>query len=423
MQKQIVKFNRNAILSLVAAWALFDVATVPARADSPFGQTAAEIMTPDFFKGATGYSTQGSVSAAEKKEIVKKFKKEATALKLPAEISGLVSTGSILNFKTQANDFILYMGIDIYILNGPQGIAVQCCGFGEDSIAEPLKETKGINTVTKKPYFSIPNGFLKHLPNKDFYTEMQQILNTNFGTLMNIAVLNEKKLSKNAYAGKIADMPDIIFPNEKGMLHNIDSKGDSSICDYLGYRVNSLIAAKEAGEVFMPRQICKGWTIYERKIGTTDNSCGEFIVLNGKPNSKGIICAYRTLQIKNALQKLEQMQAGFHDFMYEKGVEPQTDPTGADLTAEQRLVAAWGNAFDNYMFALLQRKLDNPRHPCYQNQKVKTLDGVIGKENPRPQNFEKNQKESADMHVEKLQRHGINHGSFKNLLANNSRTR
>lgn len=322
--------------------------------------------------------------------LIMHLKKKCDGLEIPAKFKKMITKDTILDYELANNQRILYMDDGMFIIQkkhktGEFDVPAICLyEFKPEYVAEPLPPiSDGKNTITKKPYFSIPKGFDVKLSDKAYFKTLYKVMNSNFGTFMPMYELDEKKVNGNEYAGKVADNPNAYFGEypqlEKGM-----DETEVEIRRKLGFVLNGVVDIQKAGgKLSFGSADCTGWTPHALYIKEKDRTT--FLVYNGVRNKTGTISETRFYQLHAKRIFLKNFQHNYHDLMQEHGVQPGTNIKQKGLTPDQQLLAAWGNALDNYISALSKDKEIFTYNSTYlKNQKLKTLDKLIGKENIIP---------------------------------------
>ena len=246
------KLKRYTIMPLLAMSVFMGSFSSNAQADP---LDAKQMDAETLSKTLHGINVIGTISKTQKDEALKAFEEKAKLQKLPKEITNLVTKDTILDHELNGNKTIMYMdkGTVIYMIKGLSGKytnpAINLYDVQPHHIAEPLPPvSKGINSKTKKPYFSIPKNLATQLSAEDktYFKSLYKVMNSNFGTLMQLGVLNEKKIKKNEYAGKIPDLSTLWFgeiPNlEQGM-----NETEIKLRRQLGFIINGAAEAIKAG--------------------------------------------------------------------------------------------------------------------------------------------------------------------------------
>lgn len=325
----------------------------------------------------------GTITDSQKEEALEAFEKNAKKHKIPKEIIKLVTKNTILDQELVGNKAIMYMdkGTVIFMIRGIKSgtysgaPAIRLYDVQPEHIAEPLPPvSKGINTKTKKPYFSIPKGVGAKLSpsDKEYLKKLYKVMNSNFGTMMPLYQLDTKKLAQNKYAGKIPDLAVLGFGEIPSLEKGMDET-EIALRRQLGFVINGAAEMMKAGgKLSYTAGDCTGWTYHS--ITLNDNS-KNFLVFNGAYNPKGSIGQYRVYMLNRKAGNLRFLQKGFKAIMEENGVELGTDPKAPGLTPKQQIIAGWGNALQNYANALNFEKAS-----LLNSQKIKTLDEEIGPE-------------------------------------------
>lgn len=335
-------------------------------------------------------ATENKLSEADKKEALKAFQKEADKAKFPNDIKKLVTMDTILDHDFYSNGRVVYAADNICIVvrktNGKYGFpTIALYDIQEKDIAEPLPPvSNGRNTVTKKPYFSIPKNLAAQLSptDKEYFKTLYKVLNTNFGTMMIMPTLSESKISKNGYAGKLIDMPVVLFGDKFPMLEKEMGETEIAIRRKVGFLLNGALEMKKAGaKLFFGTAHCTGWKDHGLILNEQEFQRKAFTVPNGIYNAKGLLSYSRTMIKNNQIDFLRDLQSNFQDLLRENGVEPGTNPKQAGLTPKQQILVGWYNAYSNYTNNLFKTKFLGGHGTFLNDQKLKTSDSLIGPEN------------------------------------------
>lgn len=328
----------------------------------------------------------GKVSQSDKEKALKAFKEYAKKASFPKEIINLVSLETISDHELYNNRFLMYVkdGMYITLSKNKEGImrsfpVINRYDVTPDDIAEPLPPlSNGRNTVTKKPYFPIPKALTANLSDKEYFKTLVKVMNSNFGTLMQMYTLDEKKLAKNEYAGKMADMPAFFFGGGYDMLEQGMNQTEIDIRRKLGFVVNGAAEImKRGGQMHIGVGDCTGWTVHTVGLNSQDAT---FVVFNGTRNSNGSLGYYRREVLPQKVKYLQAMQTNFHALMREHGVEPGTDVKDTSLTSDdQRVFAYLGNVLDNYQDVFKTARTYRYEGPIDKNEKLMTADKFASK--------------------------------------------
>lgn len=376
------KLKRYTIMPLLAMNVLMGGLSSNAHADP---LDAKQMDTATLSKTLLGARITESVSEDKKVEALKAFKADAKKQKLPKEITNLVTKGTILDHAWNDNT-IMYMDNGTVILMAVavlgercgeySGLVIRLYDIQPEHIAEPLPPiSKGINTKTKKPYFSMPKKLYGQLSAEDktFFKTLYKVMNTNFGTMMPMYSLDQKKINKNEYAGKLGDLA-ALFRGEIPSLEEGMDETEIKLRRRFGFILNGTIEMMKAGgKLSHPVGNCTGWTYHAIDLGD-DNI--DFPVFNGIYNAQGSLPVYRQHIFNAKVTMIRELHENFHSLMQENGVEPGTDIKQAGLTPKQQILAAWGNTFDNYVIDLFYK--------IKKYDKIRTLDTLLNKENIVP---------------------------------------
>lgn len=410
------KLKRYTLLPLMAMGVSLGAFSSTANADpSEIKQMDAETVSK-----VLNYKTKGNrITDTDKKEALKAFKRMAKEVNFPKELVKRVTLDTILDFSfgLDERDHMLYADDGIFICiqkHDGRFTSFPTIGlykFQERDIAEPLPPiSKGINTVTKKPYFSMPKALASKLSDKEYFKTLYKVMNSNFGTMMPMPQLSQKKVDRNEYAGKLVDQPLAFFGKDFPMLEKDMDETEISIRRELGFIVNGALEMIKAGAKADLSTSCTGWDGYSFEFEKAHHA---FIVYNGISNKSGSIPHVRIGQIYQQAAFLVQFRTGFRKLMQEHGVEPGTSFKQKGLTPDQQVLAAWSGALDNYINTLFEKKiLGIDESPYVENQKMKTLDQLIGPENPMPpkeikkidiEGFKEVQINKESIHLKKIQ--------------------
>lgn len=377
------KIKRYTILPLMAMGVFMGGFSSNAHADP---LEAAHMDAETLSKTLLGGQIIGTISEAQKKQAFKAFEERAKVQKLPKEITKLVTKETIVDHEMFGNKTIMYMdkGTVIFMIKDLNGKysdpAVRLYDVQPEHIAEPLPPvSKILDAIKKKPYFSVPKALEAQLSDKEYFKTLSKILNSNFAVMMPLPQLNEDKISKNKYAGKLADMTLLYFGEipslEKGM-----SDTEIKLHRQLGFIMNGAVdIMKAGGKLSYSGADCGGWTYHGITLG--DNRTN-FVVFNGRYNKGGSLGEYRKNMVNRKGYYLRKFHENFHALMKEHGVEPGTNPKAPGLTADQRVLAGWGNALDNYIINIYFNKKKN--NFSIDNQKMKSSAELLEKENTMP---------------------------------------
>ncbi|MCC8147743.1 hypothetical protein [Akkermansia sp.] len=374
------KLKRHAIIPLLAMGVLWGGLSSYTQADELDAQQVEQMLKVKVI---------GKLSQADKEEALKAFKENANNAKFPKEIIDLVTINTISDYELYKNYRLMYYkdGMCITQLKKNNKLtsfpAINRYDITSQDIAEPLPPlSNGINTVTKKPYFTIPKTLATNVSDKEYFKTLLKVMNTNFGTLMQMYTLDEKKVAKNGYAGKMADKA-VLYFGENPILEEGMNETEITIRRQLGFIVNGAVdMIKAGGQLSIGAGDCTGWTVH--CIDKKGNDTSVFVVFNGAKNSEAT-SYYRHGVVYTKAQLLKKMQANFHALMREHDVEPGTAVKNASLTTnDQRIFAYLGNTMDNYRMTLLKTKALGDDGPAEKDLGLKTLDKYAGKENATP---------------------------------------
>ena len=339
----------------------------------------------------------GKLTQADKEEAFKAFNEYEKKASFPKEIMNLVSLETISDYELSKGRRLMYLDNGIYITLSKNADGtlnnfpvVRRYDVTPNDIAEPLPPlSKGINTITKKPYFGLPKTLAANVSDKEYFKTLLNVLNTNFGTLMQMYTLNEKKLAKNGYAGKLGDMPTFYFGEGYEMLEQGMNQTEIDIRRKLGFVVNGASETmKIGGRISVGVGDCTGWTVHSIKLKGGDSY--SFVVFNGIKNSAGSLPYYRREVLSAKAGYLDVLRTNFHSIMREHGVEPGTDIKDQNLTTDdQRSFAYIGNTFDNYYADLSKVRALRFGGPIDKNTKLSTADRYVSKPKCTPVKEEK----------------------------------
>ena len=349
----------------------------------------AKKMDEETLRATVRVRVTGKLSHADKIETLKSFKKEAVKAGFPKEIIKLVTNDTILDYEMYGHKRIMYLndGMFISIHTYEDGNfappTIRLYAINPNVIAEPLPPlSNGINTVTKKPYFLPLKGIAPQLSDKEYFKTLLKIMNTNFGAFMPMYPLNEKKIAKNQYAGKLVDKPAAFFADNLPMLEKDMSETEIAIRRKLGFVLNGAAEIMKAGgEIADLSGSCTGWDVHTFRLGSIIN---DYVVYNGIHNPTGALPYARGTLMNRQAFFLMKFQENFHKLMQEHGVEPGTPVNKPGLTPDQQQFAALGNTLANYINNLYKAKFLGGNSPHEKNQKLKSLDFLIGPENTTP---------------------------------------
>lgn len=382
-------------------------------------QSHAEQLDAAQIKQVLNENVIGQVTQSDKERAFKAFKEYAKKANFPKKIIDMVTLETISDHELYGNRFLMYVKDGMYItLDNTDKMrsypAINRYEVTPEDIAEPLPPlSNGINTITKKPYFSAPRSLASKVSDKQYFKTLLKVMNTNFGVLMQFHGLDEKKIAKNEYASKMADKPIFYFGEGYDTLEQNMDETEIAIRRQLGFVVNGAVDAIKAGaKLFIGAGDCTGWTVHSIKFKSSDD-ISVFVVYNGISNSGGALPYYRSNQTYPKKEYLKKMQENFHTLMREHGVEPGTDVKNKSLTTpDQQFYAYLGNVLDNYYNMLLQTKALSDEGPAVENPKLKTLDKFVPKEifTPVKANAEK---VSAHKNAEKMSMRKNSRGSTR----------
>lgn len=338
-----------------------------------------------------GYKVIGTLTQADKDEVYKASQKKCDGLEIPAKFKKMITKDTILDHIYGDNYRVLYMDNGMFIMQqkletGEFNVPVILLyEFKPEHIAEPLPPiSDGKNSITKKPYFSVPKALGAKLSDKAYFKTLYKVMNSNFGTFMPMYEMDMKKIKKNEYTGKVADKPKAYFGEypqlEKGM-----DETEIQIRRKLGFVLNGVVDIQKAGgKLSFGSGDCTGWTPHGLYIKDgIDNT--SFLVFNGVRNETGTLSETRFYQLHAKRSFLNKFQRNYHALMQEHGVQPGTNIKQKGLTPDQQLLAAWGNVLDNYIKEIYKdEKIFTYDSEHIKSQKLKTLDKLIGKENYTP---------------------------------------
>lgn len=374
------KLKRYTIYPLLAMGMLFGGMCERADADQLSEQELYDL---------TGYNHRGILSQAEKEEALQAFKKNAKEIKLPQKFIDLVTMDTIYDNLIAGNRAIMYIKDGMYITLDRKlaSLSVNRYGLTADDIAEPLPPlSNGKNTVTKKPYFTLPKPLIKQLSGEDkaYFKTLLKVMNQNFGTLMQMYTLDQKKVDNNEYTGKVPDMPCFYFGTGFDGLEQGLDETEISLRRQLGFVTTGYVDAIERvhAKVEIGASDCAGWTVFSlRNRGSDGKLQGvSVVVYNGFKNHNGR-AYYQAILLEEKMKWINVLYDNFHALMQENGVEPKTDVKDKKLIdARQRVFAYLGNVLDNYCLTIYPKmKEANPF-----KEEIKGFDALVKKENYKP---------------------------------------
>lgn len=375
------KLKRYTIYPLLAMGVLWGGLSHQSYADQPDATQIEQMLK---------LKVTGKLTQSEKVEALEAFKENAKGAKFPKEFVDKVTLDTISDYELIRNRRLMYLkdGIYITLSKGESGKlqsfpVINRYEITSKDIAEPLPpRSNGINTVTKKPYFSLPKGLGSKLSDKEYFKTLLTVMNTNFGNIMQMYNLDPKKLANNKYAGKMADERRLYFGEGYDVLEKgLDDK-EVAIRRKLGFVVDGAIEIMKAGgSMHIGVDDCTGYTFHSIDLKDSNDGCA-FLVFNGISNRLSII-AYRDELLVHKSYDVKDFQKNFHELMREHGVEPGTDLKDKSLdTPVKQAFAYLGNVTDNY-FSILKEKVFFQGSPA-RKPDVKDLNKYVPKEISTP---------------------------------------
>lgn len=379
------KLKRYTIYPLLAMGMLFGGMCERADAD--------QLSAEEIYK-LIDYRSEGTLSRADKEELLAAFKEYAKKCDFPQKFTNLVTMDTINDNILVGGRAIMYIKDGMYITFDTDKISfpvVRRYSLTADDIAEPLPPlSNGKNTVTKKPYFTLPKPLIKQLSGEDkaYFKTLLKVMNQNFGTLMQMYTLDQKKVDKNEYTGKVPDMPCFYFGKGFDGLEQGLDETEISLRRQLGFVTTGIVDAIERANAKFETGAgdCTGWTVFSVSAKGAD---GKFqyvpaVVYNGALNRSGLTY-YQEGLLEKKIKWINVLYDNFHALMQENGVEPKTDVKDKKLTdARQRAFAYLGNVLDNYCLTVYP-KMKEAFKLSEQEDKICTgFDDLVKKENYKP---------------------------------------
>lgn len=374
------KLKRYTIYPLLAISVFYSSLSSQSYADQPDAERIEKLIK---------VKVTGTITQEEKKDALKAFKEYAKKAKFPKEMIDKVTLDTISDHKLIGGRQLMYMKDGIYITfhKTEDGImnsfpVINHYEITPEDMAEPLPpSSKGINTVTKKPYFSIPKALQSKLSDKEYFKTLLKVMNTNLGNLVQFYWLDPKKVAKNAYAGKMADERVFFFGEGFDAFEQGLDKTEIALRRKLGFTVDGANEIMKAGgKMHIGVGDCTGWTFHsiDLKSSKENDEGSAFLVFNGIWNPRGI-AAYRDELMVHKVHALKKFRENFHEIMREHGVEPGTNIKDKSLdTPDKQVFAYLGNVLDNYQNILRTKALY--RGGPMEKYDVMTLDKYITKE-------------------------------------------
>ncbi len=357
-------------------------------------RAAADQLSAEEIEKLTDYRSEGTLSRADKEELLAAFKKYAKKCDFPQKFIDLVTMDTINDNIVVGDRAIMYIkdGMFITFNTGKRSFpVVKRYSLTADDIAEPLPPlSNGKNTVTKKPYFTLPKPLIKQLSSEDkaYFKTLLKVMNQNFGTLMQMYTLDQKKVDKNEYTGKVPDMPCFYFGTGFDGLEQGLDETEISLRRQLGFVTTGYVDAIERVNAKLEHAAgdCTGWTVCALRNDGPDGKLQSIpvVVYNGAVNPWGIQY-YQQGLLEEKMKWISALYDNFHALMQENGVEPKTDVKDKKLTdARQRAFAYLGNVLDNYCLTVYP-KMKEAFKLSEQELKILTgFDALVKKEDYKP---------------------------------------
>lgn len=355
-----------------------------------------------------------TLDAKQKEELVSRFQQIAKREKYPADIIALVTPETVLDALRSYPQhgyqeiYTLYvgdgLGIELYLMTDKKyQLTLWRYDVKEGDLVTPLIKTSKINPVTKKPYFTLPADLLAKAEKPEYLEMLHQILSENFASMMPFYHIPPKAYSSGAMIGKMIS-PRLFYWGKQLQFVNGDTKGDErAIREHLGYLGYDLVKMCQYDKIyclsnqFDPDSPLQWEQLYFHPGGTVH----DIYCIRSTKNYADADATFVQGQMKMKNFFFQNLQSGFHAIMKSHGVAAGTDPDKAGLTADQQILAAWGNALDHYYLRLsASGSLTNM--PPSERVKTKTQATWVGKETTRP--VEAKDKEAAKDLEDKLKR-------------------
>ncbi len=354
------------------------------------------------------------LDAEQKKELAARFQQMAKREKYPAEIIALVTPETVLDdLRSQPQHgyqeaYTLYVGdglvIELYWMTDRKyHISLWRYDVKAEDLITPRIKTNAMNPATKKPYFTLSKDLSEKAENPEYLELLHRILSENFSSMMPFYHIPQASYSKGLCIGKMAS-PLLYFWGNQLQFVNADTKGDERTIrnqlGYLGYDLvemckdDKVYCLKNSFDVDLP---VHHEQVYFHPGGTVHNI---YCIRSAQNYADGDAeFVMRQISMKNAF--FQNMQKGLHALMQKQGVAAGTDPSKAGLSADQKMLAAWGNAFDHYLLRMQASGSLTNLTPS-ERLKIKTQAGLIGAECTRP--VEAKDKEAAKKLEAKLKK-------------------
>lgn len=349
-------------------------------------------------------SAKDKLQEGEAKRVLKLFRKQARAQKLPTAITDAVTEKTIFDWYYTSTDravrrnYYVYTdkGMIINLIERNDGrYSVELCYYliEPKNVTWPLEKRSLLNPLTKKPYFSLPVKLAEQLENPEHMKLMHKILNENFSIMMPVYHLNSALYKRGAYLGKVINRPLMYFGKELQFVRGDTPAAEVKLRDQLGYlglgfdemsKYAQLYVAGNAYEGAQPGTTVEvyfhpGGDVYRTKcVNTTKH----FALMEKMQIEMQMLCKARYFTA---------IHSRFHKMMEAAGVPVATNPRKSGLTPEQQVWARWGNAMDHYMlrmdaYNLFSSTISNGRAPISdaEKRKLPSYASFIGKESPLP---------------------------------------